>query len=159
MATTRYVLTPEAAHYPATNFAALSAINQRPVLLFDATTGETAYWTIVAPQGLTGALSAKIHYICTATTTSGTAAWDVAVEAITDADATDLDAGTSFDTVNGGTGTVPGTTGYIDVISVTLTNDDSIAAADYVRISVARDVAADSAADDLALLLVEIQEA
>lgn len=158
MATTRFALTPESAHFPSANFAALSSINQRPVLLFDATTGETVYWTIVAPQGLSGALSAKVHYI-TSNATSGTAAWDVAVEAITDADATDLDAGTSFDTVNGGTGTVPGTNGYLDVISITLTNADSIAAADYVRISLARDVAADSVANDLAVLLVEIQEA
>lgn len=158
MATTRFVLTPESAHFPTSNFAAISRINARPVLLFDASTGETAYWTVVAPQGLSGALSAKIYYI-TANATSGTAAWDVAIEAITDADTTDLDSTTSFATVNGGTGTVPGTNGYLDVISVTLTNDDSIAVADYVRISVARDVAADSVANDLALLVVEIQEA
>jgi hypothetical protein len=158
MATTRFVLTPESAHLPTSNFAVLSKINARPVLLFDASTDETAYWTIIGPQGLTGALSAKIHYICS-NATSGTAAWDVAIEAITDGDSTDLDATTSFATVNGGTGTVPGTNGYIDVISITLTNDDSIAAADYVRVSVARDTAADSVANDLALLAVEIQEA
>lgn len=158
MATTRYALTPESAHYPSSDFPALSAINLRPVLLFDASTDETAYWTIVAPQGLSGALSAKIHYICS-NATSGTAAWQVAVEAVSDGDATDLDAGTSFDTQNAGTGTVPGTNGYLDVISITLTNDDSIAAADYVRIAVNRDVSADGVANDLALLVVEIQEA
>lgn len=158
MATTRFVLTPESAHFPTSNFPALSAINGRPVLLYDASTDETAYWTVVAPQGLSGALSAKIHYIC-ANATSGTAAWQVSVEAVSDGDATDLDAGTSFDTANAGTGTVPGTNGYIDVISVTLTNDDSIAPGDYVRFAINRDVSADSVSNDLALLVVEIQEA
>lgn len=158
MATTRYTLTPESAHFPTSNAPGLSMINQRPVLLFDASTDKTAYWTLVAPQGLSGALSVKIHYIC-ANATSGTAAWQAAVEAVTDADATDLDAGTSFDTQNAGTGTVPGTNGYLDVISITLTNADSIAAADYVRVAINRDISADSVANDLALLAVELQEA
>ena len=158
MATTRFVLTPESAHFPSSNFAVLSEINRRPVLLFDASTDETAYWTVVAPQGLSGALSAKIHSVCT-NATSGNASWDVAVEAVSDGDSTDLDAGTSFDTDNNNSGAVPGTNGYLNVISVTLTNADSIAAADYVRISVNRDVSADSVANDLGLLAVEIQEA
>jgi len=158
MATTRFALTPESAHFPAANFGVLSQINQRPVLLFDAATDEAVYWTFVAPQGLTGALSIKIHYIC-ANATTGTAAWEAQLEAVTDADATDLDAGTSFGTVNAGTGTVPATNGYIDVISITLTNNDSIAAGDYVRLSVNRDISVDSVANDLALLLVELQEA
>ena len=158
MATTRFVLTPESAHFPASNYPALSQINRRPVLLFDASVDETAYWTVIAPQGLTNALSAKIHYAC-ANATSGTAAWQVSVEAVSDGDATDLDAGTSFDTANQGTGTVPGTNGYIDVISVTLTNADSIAAGDYVRFAINRDVSADSVSNDLAQLVVEIQEA
>ena len=158
MATTRFALTPESAHFPATNFAVLSLINNRPVLLFDASTDETAFWTFVAPQGLSGALSAKIHYIC-ANATSGTAAWQAALEAISDGDLFDLDAGDSFDTQNAGTGTVPGTNGYTDIVSITLSNDDGITAGDYVRLAVNRDVSADSVANDLALLLVEIQEA
>lgn len=158
MATTRFVLTPEGAHFPTSNFGALTVINQRPCLAFDATTDETAYWTVVAPQGLTGALSAVISYIM-ASATSGTCGWGVAVEAVTDGDATDLDAGTSFDTVNTGSATVPATAGYIDQISITLTNADSIAAGDYVRIAINRDAAGDSATGDAYLLAVEIREA
>ena len=158
MATTRYSFTPETAHFPTSNFMVLSRINARPVLLADDTTDETAYWTFVAPQGLSGALSVNIHYIC-ANATTGTAAFQAALEAISDGDAVDLDAGTSFDTPNAGTGTVPGTNGYIDVISITLTNDDSIAPGDYVRLALNRDVSADSVANDLAVLLVELQEA
>jgi len=159
MATTRFVLTPENAHFPSSNAPAMSLINRRPVLLYDASTDETAYWTIAAPQGLTGALTAVVSYI-TYNATSGTAVWDVRIEAVTDADATDLDATTSFGSANTGSGTVPGTNGYLDQISVSVTNDDGIAAGDYVRISVMRDVdPSDTVSNDLALLAVEIREA
>jgi len=158
MATTRIVLTPESAHFPSSNFPAFDQVNRRPYLGFDPTTDETAYWTFVGPQGLSGTLSCKIYYICE-DATSGTAAWQVAIEAITDADTVDLDSSTSFDTQNDGSGTVPGTNGYLDVISITLTNDDSIAAGDYVRVAINRDVSGDSVANDLRFLVAEIQEA
>ena len=160
MATTRYALTPESAHFPATNFPALSSVQARPVLAFDTTTSETCYWTVVAPQGLTGARSAVIHFFGNAAGTNG-AAFDVAVEAITPGDATDLDAGTSFDSVNGGNAALPATQGYQTSVSITLTNADSAAAGDYVRISLARDVADanDTFAADVYVTLVEIREA
>jgi hypothetical protein len=158
MATTRFVLTPFSAEFPATNFPNLDLINRRPVLSFDADTKETCYWTFVAPQGLTGTLHAKIQYIM-ASATTGDVDVNVAVEAITDADATDLDSSTSFATVNAVDNTsVPGTAGYIDVIDVTLTNADSIAAGDYVRISLDRDSADDTATGDMCVLSVEITD-
>ncbi len=161
MPSTRAILTPLSAEYPTSNAPGLTAINLRPVLAFDATTSETAYWTLVVPQGVTGALSLVITYMM-ATATTGGVAFDVAVEAVSDGDATDLDAGTSFATINLGTAaSVPGTAGYIDQISVTLTNNDSLAAGDYLRISVARDVAdaADTATGDCYLLTAELREA
>lgn len=154
---TRAVLLPEAAHFPSTNFPQLTQSNRRPVLAFDATTSETAYWTLVAPQGLSGAQTLVISYAMASATTGGVA-FDVAVEALSSGDAVDTDATTSFDTVNAGSdGTVPGTAGYMEQISITLTNADSMAAADYVRISVARDVAdaADTATGDCYLLAAE----
>jgi hypothetical protein len=161
MTTTRAVLTPQSAEFPTTNFPALLAVNTRPVLAFDATTSETCYWTLVAPQGFTGTMTAVISYMM-ASATSGGVAFDVAVEAITSADATDLDAASSFDTVNGGTdAAVPGTAGYMEQVSITLTNQDSAAAADYLRISLARDVAdgADTATGDCYVLAVELRDA
>ena len=157
MATTRIILLPGAAHYPSSDFPALSQIGSpaRPCLLFDDTTDETAYWTAIAWQGLSGALTAVIHYRC-ADATSGTAAWQVAVEAVGDGE--EVHTG-SFDTQNVGTGTVPGTTTYEDQISVTLTNDDSVAPGDLIRFAVNRDVSGDSVSNDLALLAVEIREA
>ena len=158
---TRAVLLPEAAHYPATNFPALLLSNRRPVLAFDASTSETAYWTFVAPQGITGAWTAVISYAMASATTGGVA-FDVALEAISSGDALDTDATTSFDSVNTGTdAAVPGTAGYMEQISITLTNADSIAAADLVRVSVARAVAngADTATGDCYVLSVEIRDA
>lgn len=162
MATTRVVLTPFSAEFPLNAYPGLSTINSRPVLAYDASSQETAYWTFIAPQGLTGALSCVITYMM-ASATSGNIEFEVAVEAITDADATDLDATTSFDTVNSsGATAVPGTAGYIDQVSVTLTNADSIAAGDLVRISISRDsddATNDTATGDLYLLMAEIREA
>ena len=158
---TRATLLPFAAEFPATNFPALLLSNRRPVLAFDTTTSETAYWTLIAPQGITGTWTAVISYAM-ASATSGGVAFDVAVEALTSGDATDTDAATSFDTVNAGNdGTVPGTAGYMEQISITLTNMDSVAAADYLRISVARDVAdaADTATGDCYVFAVEIRDA
>lgn len=158
MANTRFVLTPNAAEFPASNFPQLMLVNQRPVLAFDASTNETCYWTAAVPQGWTGTKTAYIYYIM-ASATSGDVDIDVAVEAVTDGDATDLDAGTSFDTTNSTDNTtVPGTAGYMDVVAVTLTNNDSSAAGDYVRFSLTRDAASDTATGDMYVLAMEIRD-
>lgn len=157
---TRAILTPYAAEFPSGNFPQLTISNRRPVLAFDASTSETAYWTFVAPQSISGTWTAVISYAMASATTGGVA-FDVALEAITSGDATDTDATTSFDTVNTGTdAAVPGTAGYMEQISITLTNADSIAAGDLVRISVARAVAnaADTATGDCYVFAVELRD-
>lgn len=156
---TRFVFTPESAHFPASNFAPLTQVNRRPALAFDAATDETAYWQAVAPQGLTGTITVIVTYIM-ASATTGSVYWQGALEAVTDGDAVDLDATTSFDTQNSGNGTVPGTAGYIDQISITMTNADSIAAGDYFRLAINRDAnnASDTAAGDAYLLAVELRD-
>lgn len=157
----RFVLLPEAAEYPSTNFPQLMLVNRRPVLAFDASTKETCYWTFIAPAGWTGTITAEIYYIM-ASATANLVDFEIAVEAVTDADATDLDAATSFDTANTQSGvTVPGTAGYLDVVSLTLTNNDSSAAGDLVRISLARDAADgtnDTATGDAYVLAVRISD-
>lgn len=157
---TRFVGTPLAAEFPSSNYPALTLVNRRPVLAFDASTDETAYWTGVAPQGLTGTITVVITYMM-ASATSGNIYWQAQLEAVTDGDATDLDAGTSFDTANSGNGAVPGTAGYIDQISITMTNADGLAAADYFRLSVNRDAdnGSDTATGDAYLLAVELRDA
>lgn len=160
MPITRAVFTPLAAEFPTTTFAALAIVNARPALAFDAATAETVYWTFIAPQNMVLPLTAIITYKMASATTGGVA-FDVAVEAITDGDATDLDASTSFATVNTGTvATVPSVAGYIDQLSIALTNNDSIAVGDYVRLSLARAVAnaSDTATGDCYILAVELRD-
>ena len=156
---TRYTLTPNSAELPASNFPQLQLVNRRPVLSFDPATDETCYWTAVAPQGLTGTITVVVHYIM-ASATSGAVYFQAAIEAITPGDAVDLDAGTSFDAANSGNGTVPGTAGYEQAISITMTNADSIAAGDYFRLSLNRDAdnAGDTAAGDCHVLAVEFRD-
>lgn len=161
---TRAVLTPQSAEYPSTNFPQLGIAHstaRRQTLGFDASTEEACYWTLVGPAGLSGTMTAVITYIMASATTGGVA-FGVSVEAITDGDSTDLDAAESLDTENVATAaSVPGTAGQIDQISVTLTNQDSIAAADLVRIKLARKVAnaADTATGDALVLAVELRDA
>lgn len=159
---TRATFLPYAAEFPATNFPQLLLVNRRPALAFDASTDETCYWTGVAPQGMTGTPSIVISYVM-ASATSGAVGFQAQVEAVTAADATDLDAGTSFDTVNNSASTtVPGTAGYLGQISITLTNADSLAVADYFRLSLNRDAdgsaITDSATGDAYILGVELRD-
>lgn len=155
---TLFVFTPNAAEFPAANFPQLLLVNRRPALAYDAGTNETAQWTAVAPQGITTPLKALIYYVM-ASATSGDVDVDGAIEAVTDGDETDLDAGDSFDSVNSvDNTTVPGTAGYMDVIEITLTNADSIAAGDYFRLRLTRDAASDTASGDMYVLAVELRD-
>lgn len=158
---TRCVLTPYAAEFPASNFPELRLVNRRPVLGFDASTQETCAWAGIAPQGLTGMLTAVLHYMM-ASATTGAIVFEAAVEAVTDGDSTDLDAGDSFDTYNTGSAeTVPGTAGFAGEISITLTTKDGIAAGDYFRLAVRRAPAdsGDTATGDAYVLAVELRDA
>lgn len=160
-ATTRFVFLPYAAEFPSANFPQLLTVNARPVLAFDASTAETCYWTAAAPTGLTGTLSATVSYMM-ASATSGKVDFTGAIEAVTSGDSTDLDAGTSIDTANAITApTVPGTAGYMAQFTCTLTNQDSIAAADYFRFVLVRDATDgtnDTATGDAYVLAVELRD-
>lgn len=115
-------------------------------------------WQRVPQNYAGGALTANIGFITGATT--GDVVFEVYVFAITSGDAVDLDSTTSYDAVNSATIAVPATAGYAQVSSITLTNKDSIAAGDIVRILVRRDSdhASDTAAADFYLATVDIQE-
>jgi hypothetical protein len=158
---TRYVFTPGAAEFPASNFPQLMLVNRRPVLAFDASTAETCQWTAIAPVGLTGTLTAVVHYMM-ASATSGKIDFTGAIEAVTPGDSVDLDAGDSFDTANAITApTVPSTAGYESSFTITLTNQDSIAAGDYFRLQLTRDATDatnDTAAGDCYVLSVEFRD-
>ena len=163
MATSHIILMPEAASFPSSNNAALAQVNLRKVLAFDAGTDESCFWAFHAPQALAaGALSLVVSYIM-ASATTGTIDFEGDVEAVTSGDAFDLDAGDSFDTANTMTAdTVPGTAGYMKQFAITLTNKDSIAVGDLVRVRLRRDaddVSNDTAAGDCYVLAAEVREA
>jgi hypothetical protein len=136
------------------------ASGARPYLAFDAATDEEIYFTLRAPQALTAPLTAIIDYMM-ASATANAVRWGVSIEAVTDGDATDLDAVESLATENTVDVTVPGTAGHLDQASVTLTNNDSIAVGDYVRIRVRRvgSNAADTATGDALFLGMELRDA
>jgi predicted RecA/RadA family phage recombinase len=157
---TRFYLTPESAIFPTSNFPDLKINSQVHTSLgFDAATSETAYWKSGVPQGWTGTVTAVITYRA-ASATSGSVVFRVAIEAITSGDAVDTDSSSSFDTSNSVTDTVPGTAGYLKQVSVTLTNNDSAAAGDFIRIRLDRDASngSDTATGDIEVLLVEIRD-
>lgn len=162
MANTRAVFLPYSAEFPATGYPQLTLINRRPVLAFDAAADEVCQWTFIAPQGITGTLVAVVTYMM-ASATSGKVDFEGSIEAVSDGDATDLDAGDSFDTVNTITApTVPGTAGYIDQVTITLTNKDNIAAGDLCRLKLMRDAddsTNDTATGDCYVLAVELRDA
>ena len=147
---------------PSSNAPGFDVVQDRPFIAFDDSTVESAYTKAVAMPGQYGGttLKASIGYMM-ASATSGKVDFELSVEAITDGDATDLDAGASFDTANAVSATVPAAAGYLGVLTVTLTNKDNIAAWDMFRIKLERD--ADDATDDTAtgdarVLWIEIWE-
>lgn len=166
MARTVAFLTPGGAETKTTTFPApgrsSDASGARPYLAYDAATDEAAYWTLAAPVGFTSPFTAVISYAA-ASATSNAVVWDVAVEAVTSGDgAPDFDAAESLDTVNTASAdTVPGTAGLMKQVSLTLTNSDSAAAADYVRFRVRRvgSSGSDTATGDIFLFGVEIRDA
>lgn len=120
-------------------------VNSRRKLVFDDTVDEICYWLFRMPENYASALVAKIQYAM-ASAVANEVIVGVEVMAVTDAEAQDLDAD-SYDTVNtSGATTVPGTVGYLDEISLTLTNADSVAAGDWVAIKFRRD--ANNGGDD-----------
>lgn len=157
---TLYVFSPLGAEFPASNYATLDTRNNHSVLDFDDTTAETAYFKGVMPQNYAaGGITVILHWAATSATT-GTIGWNVAFEAMKDG-GHDIDAD-SFAAANTLTAeTVDATAGIMDIGSVTFTDGadmDSVAAGDAFRLSIARDVANDTAAGDAELIAVELRE-
>ena len=149
---------------PSSNSPDRGVAQNRTYLAFnaEAATNENCFTPAFRmPTAYTGAgtLKLAIGYFA-ASATSGDVKWDVAVEAVTDADAVDLDTASSFDTENTVTVTVPATQGYLDVATVTLTNKDSVAAGDMVRLQIICDSAdaATTTTGDVCLLYATLYE-
>lgn len=128
-----------------------NVVQGREYLAFDASTVETArskQFRMPAAYTGSGTLKAAIQYAM-ASVFSGKVDFEISVEALTPGDAVDTDSAESFDTANAGDQTVPGTAaGYPGELIITLTNKDSVAAGDMVRIKLERD--ADDGTNDTA---------
>ena len=125
--------------------------------LFDASTDEHIMWSFVMPSNYVGTPVVQVYYKCVSATAND-ACFAAAIMAVTDGDSQDVDADT-FDTANTGTATVPGTAGHMDVISITMTNADSVAAGDKVVLVLFRDVSGDGVTGDIEVIDVVFQYA
>ena len=145
----------------ASNFATPDNRNAHWVLDFDATTNESAVFSSVMPRSYAGTtgLTVYLHYAMS-TATSGDIDWDVSFERIGDQQQ-DIDSD-GFAAVNSvDNTTVPATSGFVDIVSVTFTDGadmDSIAVGESFRIKITRDAVSDTAAGDAELVKVESKE-
>lgn len=157
---TLLVFVPQSNEPPASNPATLDIRNQHPVLDFDSTTNEDAIFSGVMPRHYGGSgVTVYLHYAMSSAT-SGDVDWDVAFERIgdqqQDIDSDGFAAANSVDNT-----TVPGTSGLVDIASVTFTDGadmDSIAVGEGFRMKATRDAASDTAAGDAELRFIEIKE-
>ena|SRR3990167_384831 len=145
---------------PAANYATLDTRNGHVVLDFDPTTNESAVFSAIMPRNYAGGgITVYIHYAMTSAE-ADTVDWDVAFERIGDG-LLDID-GDSFAAVNSvDNTTVPGTTGLVDIVSVTFTDGadmDSVAVGEAFRLQIIRDAISDDAGGDAELVIVEIKE-
>jgi len=158
MATGTIPLPVESAVPDATNPPGKSYFNSKPQWLFDDTTDEILHWTFRMPENYASGLTLKCQYkMASATTNEVIVACEVM--AVSDGDAQDVDAD-SYDTANtSSAATVPGTAGYLDEVSLTLTNADSVAAGDFTAIKFRRDAdnVGDDATGDMELIALSLE--
>jgi hypothetical protein len=112
-------------------------------LLFDATTDEGAVWQFRMPNNYSSTPVLKIQYTM-ASATANEVEFEGAIMCVSDGDSADVGTA-SFSSIAVGYATVPGTAGYPDEISITLT-DDSCTAGDSVWIYLSTD--SDDATND-----------
>jgi hypothetical protein len=146
MATGTIMLPIQGASLDATAPPGIAYILGRPKMLFDAGTQEYAYWVFRMPTNYASGPVGKLQYSM-ASATSGLIDFELQMYAVTDGDSQDLDAD-SYATANSASATVPGTAGYMDEVSITITNADSVAAGDWVAVKLSRD--ADDGSNDTA---------
>jgi len=157
---TLLIFSPQSNEPPTTNFATLDTRNNHLVLDFDGTTNESVVFSSVMPRSYAGGgLTVYIHYAMTSAI-SGDIDWDVSFERIGDQQQ-DIDSD-GFAAVNSTDNiTVPATSGFVDIITVTFTDGadmDSIAIGESFRIKITRDAVSGTATGDAELIKVEIKE-
>ena len=115
-------------------------------------------WSLRMPVDYASAPVLKVLYKMASAVANGVVI-EGRLAAVSDPDATDVDAKAFAAANTSGTSTVPGTAGHMNEISLTLTNADSVAAGDFVVVYLARDVAAggDTATGDMEVIAVSLE--
>jgi hypothetical protein len=150
---------PSANEPPTTNYATFDTRNSHPVLDFDDTTAESATFTGILFGYAGGGITVSVGFSMTSAITN-TCGWTVEIERIGD-QVLDIDAD-SFATAQTITAvTVPGTSGFVDVVSVNISsgaNMDSLADGEQFRLRLTRNVSVDTAAGDAEFHWLAIRE-
>jgi hypothetical protein len=168
MATGTLILTPGAAVLPDGSTSNAAPAMQRIKssatapgvyflqLAFDAASEEWVTFQLRMPADYASGPTLVVSYKMT-TATSGAVVWDGRIAAVSTGDATSVNA-KAFGSANATTSTVPGTVGYMVDASITLTNNDSLTAGDFVVVRVARAAAdvGDTATGDAELVSVAL---
>ena len=108
-----------------------------------------------------GNIVVYVHHAASSATT-GTIGWDVTLERISDSQQDiDSDGFATAKTITAAT--VPGTSGHVAIVNVTLTagatDTDSVAVGEAFRIRLRRDVSNDTATGDAEFFAMELKEA
>lgn len=155
------ILEPHAASTPTTNMATPDTRNNHPLLAYDATTEETAYWESVLPDNYDGGgLTVTVCWLA-ATATSGGVVWGSSIER--QDTSLDFDAD-SFATeqlsATATTGATSGTPSYTTIAHTSGAAMDSLAVNEMFRIRIARKVGevGDDMAGDAQVVRVFIRE-
>jgi hypothetical protein len=153
-------LLPATANIPALNPGALNLGSTTHKIDYDASIDESNTWTnLIVSNYSSGTVKADIYYSMASANTNAVI-YCIQVWAQSDGDSADMDT-ESYDTANcSNPTTVPGTAGYPDKITITLTNKDSMADGDIIAIKGYRDADAvgDTATGDMELRNIVIYE-
>lgn len=146
---------------PSANGAQDGLRNNRPCLLFDQSTDESAVFSDVLNRAYAGGGVTVSLYWAADGVTVNDVIWDVAFERVGDGQL-DID-GDSFAAVQSVTDTAPGTDGFVTTASVAFTDGaqmDSVAVGELYRLKVTRDAdnGSDTLAADTQLFAVELTE-
>lgn len=157
---TLLIFTPHNNEPPSSAFMTLDTRNGHLVLDADDTTGESAIFKGILPRNYAGGgITVYVHASATSATT-GTIGWLIAFERVSDSQQDiDADGFAADQTITAGT--VPATSGYVDILSVAVAdgaNIDSIAAGEGFRLKITRDVANDTAVGDAEVWAIELKE-
>ena len=147
MATGTIILPTNAAVPDAAGPPGLRFEDGRAEWLFDPDSDEIIYWTFRLPQDFASGLVARILFKM-ASATSGACCWATQVFAVTPGDSEDADTPGFDGTSDVDSESVPGTAGYIDEASITMSHIDGAVAGDMVQLKLYRDGDGTGGTDD-----------